>query len=260
MKKKSRKPGRKRRAPIVELGFDRDVEISFIEVDGGRLVFKDEKGNVLEPSTVTVGDAYLRPKKPKVLRQLAADPANIVLDTKELLKGQFATLVVDTNCHDFVDFRLCVTSAILILYENRNGRRVGNCYHQADFVFCTNSRQNPERFGWWDVLRRFTESSYYDASGTYGLAVDSDLRDLPNMNSRQSPVWNQHFLPSGFQILYASADAGRESYINKEMRLCHEQAEKRLAQVRTMARVDGIGINLKTDSYLPMYYLSEKGK
>src|SRR3990170_2726588 len=96
-KRKNRKQERKPRVPIVDIGFNRDVAISYIEIDDKqRLVVKDEHGNLLEPSVVTVGDAYFRHAKPKVLRQLPTEPTDIKLDVKHLLKSHDATLAVDT--------------------------------------------------------------------------------------------------------------------------------------------------------------------
>jgi hypothetical protein len=259
MKKRTKKVPKKRRVPIVGIGAKHPVEISFIEVEGGKLVFKDETGKIIEFSTVTVGDAYIRTKKPKVLRQLAADPSDITLNTKELLKQQDVTLVVDTNCHDFGDFRLCVSSSILIMYETKDGRRLANLHRQADFVFCTNCDENPERFAWWDLLSRFTSGPMYDASKNFGLTVDSDLRDLPDINSGRTPVWDQNFLPPGFQILYASADVGAESYINQAMRQCHKRAEKTLSNLISIAVLEKIRASLKPNMYFPIHYLTDKG-
>lgn len=230
--KKHKKQKRKPRVPIVGIGFDRDVEISYIHIDEGqKLIFKDEHGNLLEPSVVTVGDAYLRRSKPKVLRELPAEPTDIKLDVKRLLRSHDATLVVDTNYHDFGDFRLCVSASILILYEIEESRRMANFSPQSSLVFSAPCTENPERFGWWDIIERFMKSPFCESSKSYGLVVDSDLRDLSGINSRQTAVWEQNYLPAGFQILYASADVRRKNYINQAISLCDKRAGKALSQI-----------------------------
>lgn len=256
-KRKKQKIVKKPRAPIVTIGFDKDVEISFINVDENRrLVFKDSLGNVLEPSSVTVGDAYLRPSKPKVLRQLQSELSDIRLNTKWLLRNQDATSVIDTNYHDFGDFRLCVSASTLIFYNVRDTRRMANCYVQASLVFCTSSTENPERFGWWDIIERFIRSPYYESNKCYGLVVDSDLSDLSRINMGTASVWRENYLPNGFQVLYASADCGQESYINQEIRLYDKRSKRILSQIISAINLVEIKKRLRQIAYLKLAYVN----
>lgn len=183
------------------------------------------------PTSATVGEAYIRKSKPKILRQIQSDPTNIILDTTLLLKNHDVTLVVDTNYQVHEDFYVCVSSSTVIIYEIEEGRRIGYSYPQDDFLFSTTQKENPERFGWWDIIARFTNSPLYNDKNNCGLVVDSDLKELTKINSREATIWGEHYLPIGFQILYASADSGRESYINKEIKLCDSRAKKTLSQV-----------------------------
>jgi hypothetical protein len=254
---KKQKMIKKLRVPIVTIGFDKDVEISSINVDKNRqLVFKDSLGNLLEPSSVTVGDAYLRPSKPKVLRQLQSESSNIRLNTKWLLGNQDATSVIDTNYRDLGDFRLCVSASTLILYDVRDMKRMANCYLQSSLVFCTSSTENPERFGWWDIIERFIRSPYYEINKSYGIVVDSDLADLSRINMRTVPVWRENYLPNGFQILYASADCGQESYINKEIRRCDKRSKRILSQIISAINLVDIRRNLQQIDYLKLCYVN----
>jgi hypothetical protein len=231
-KHKNQQHKRKARVPIVGIGFDRDVAISNIGVNDGRgLVFKDEEGNILVPSMAIVGDAYLRRTKPKVLRQLSVEPTNILLNIRYLLRSHDATLAVDTSYHDLGGCCLCVSASILILYEIIEARRMADFHPQSSPVFVAPNRENPERFGWWDIIQRFSESPYHNPDKSYGLVVDSDLRDLPAINNRDVPIWDQHYLPSSFQLLYASADVGSENYINQAIGICDKLAKTTLHQV-----------------------------
>jgi hypothetical protein len=259
-KGKAKKQTKKQRTPIVGLNFGKSVEISYIDFEGKRLVFKDEQGEILEPVNVTVGDAYHRKFKPKIVRQLQVDPTNIILDTKHLLQNYEIILFVDTNYHKLRDFYLCVSSSILVKYEIEDGRRIGYGYPQSDFLFCASYSEKPERFGWWDIIKRFIDSSFYNENGNYGLVVDSDLKDLPKINSRQAPVWEQYLLPAGLQILYASADTGKESYLNQEIKLCDKQAKKVLPIITPLFDADKLSSILKDKLYSPICYLADKNE
>jgi uncharacterized protein (UPF0303 family) len=231
-KRSNRQQTRKPRVPLVSIGFDRDVAISHIEFGGDqRLIFKDERGNVLEPEVVTVGHAYWRRRKLKVVRQLPTEPNNIVLDVKRWLRDQEATLAVDTSYKDLGGCRLCVSAFILIRYEMHGQKRMAEFSPQSSVVFVAPDAGNPERFGWWDILQRFSESPYYDPHKSYGLIVDSDLNDLSTINSRDAALWGRRYLPEGFHLVYASSDTGQESYINQAITMCDRLAKSTLAHV-----------------------------
>jgi len=252
----------KPRVPIIGIGSDKDIEISCINIDKDRkLILKDEHGNVIEPSCITVGDSYFRSSKPpKILRQLNADPTDIRLDTKQLLRNQNATLVVDTGYQDFEGLRLCVSASIFISYEMKETRRMANFSPQANLVFCLlRDGENPERLGWWDIIERYTKSPFHTINDSYGLVVDSDLRDLSNINKRTAKVWNQNYLPANFQILYASADVGLESYINKAIRLCDKRAKRALTDILRVLRGASLGEMkriLERKGYFKLFYVN----
>lgn len=257
MKKKD-KPNnnRKPRIPIIGIDFDKDVEISYINIDENkRVIFRDENGNLLEPSTVSIADGYNRLTKPKVLRQIQSDPLNILLDTKKLFKKYDGTLVVDTNYYDIEGYRICVSASILILYEEIDLRRNALLLPQDCLLFCTKSLENPEKYGWWDIIDRFSNSKIYNPDGFYGIVVDSELGSLPDINKRTLPIWSENTLPSNFQILYASADAGQENYINQTIRKCDKLASKVLKGILPLLDINEIRKNLQISEYFKYYYL-----
>jgi len=257
-KSKGKNQRRKPRLPIVGLDFGRDVEISYINIENKQIISKDEQGILLEPTFVSVGDAYLRKSRPKVLRQLQAEPTSIKLDTKQLLRSQDATIIVDTNYRNCGDFRICICSSTIVTYQMESGRRIAYCYPQANLLFYAPCTENPERFGWCDILKRFTDSALYDDKKIYGLVVDSDLGELSSINKRETSVWHQYYLPDGFQLIYASADAGRESYINQVMKKCDKRAGKVLSQVLPNIKVVETRKALGENECLPLCYLRFK--
>lgn len=256
-KQKRTSQKRKRRFPIVDLAFDRDVAIAFIHVDDqNRLTFKDEEGHLLQPSVASIGEGYLRPRKPKVLRQAQANPTEIRLDVQHVLRNHEATLAVDTTYYEIGGCRLCVSASILISYQTAESRRFADFSPQASLVFVAPGIGNPERFGWWDIIQRFSESTQYSSDKVFGLVVDSDLNEIAAINDRKAPVWEQQYLPAGFQIVYASADSGGESYINQAIKMCDKLAARTLSEVLAVANKEKIRDELGKVGYHRICYVN----
>jgi len=50
--------------------------------------------------------------------------------------------------------------------------------------------------------------------------VDSEIGEIGKFNRRESTMLGDHFLPDGFELIYASADVGQEYPHNKLLRIC----------------------------------------
>ena len=63
------------------------------------------------------------------------------------------------------------------------------------------------------------------------IVTDTEINKLSEINSRQTPIYSDQYLPEGFQLIYASADTGRE-LPNIFIRFCDSQADKYLEHLR----------------------------
>ena len=72
-----------------------------------------------------------------------------------------------------------------------------------------------ENFGWLAAIEELTARGFMPQSTRVGMVVDSDLGNLSDYNNRRKPFIGTHFLPPNVQLIYASADVGKENIVNK---------------------------------------------
>jgi hypothetical protein len=83
---------------------------------------------------------------------------------------------------------------------------------------------NPERVGWHLLITHILEAAAYDPRQRIGIIVDSELRLHPAINCRESPYYADHLLPLNIQLIYASADVGKNELANQMMSYCDKAA------------------------------------
>ena len=64
------------------------------------------------------------------------------------------------------------------------------------------------------------------------MIVDSDLNRLTAFNTRSEPIFDDFFLPDGVQLIYASADVGKEHVVNKVLSQADRGASAMLKKIR----------------------------
>ncbi|MEO9966801.1 MAG: hypothetical protein ABJF11_13470 [Reichenbachiella sp.] len=216
---------KKQRGKIVSLDFDRDTEISNINIDSdNNIIFSDEQGNRLTPKAVTTGDAYLRKKKPKVLRSASQDVNKIQLNLKKSLKKYDQLFFIDTNFKKYESHYFCISSSFLGLWNNPEERRMINIHPQPSLVFLSPIDSKPERFGWWDLIQRIKSSEVYQSNSSVGVVVDSDLGELSSINAGETPVWGNNEIFRGFEFIYSSADVGMGFWTNRIIKDCDKRS------------------------------------
>ncbi len=61
---------------------------------------------------------------------------------------------------------------------------------------------------------------------TVAIVVDSELGALQQYNKREKPLVQGFYLPSGFTLVYASADTGMAFISNQLIRICDKCASE----------------------------------
>ncbi|RYG29422.1 MAG: hypothetical protein EON93_16735 [Burkholderiales bacterium] len=72
----------------------------------------------------------------------------------------------------------------------------------------------PENFGWLAALDALVKEGFVGAAPRIGVIVDSDLGNISCYNQRKLPVDSGEYLPVNVQLIYATADSGKESAMN----------------------------------------------
>lgn len=64
-----------------------------------------------------------------------------------------------------------------------------------------------------------------------GMVVDSDLGRVNAMNMRKEPVLGSYYLPPNIQLIYSSADVGKDSITNKALTFADSAATQCLRAI-----------------------------
>ncbi len=87
-----------------------------------------------------------------------------------------------------------------------------------------NLNVNPECIGWYLLINCIVSQKAYNFNQRIGIAVDSELGKLKNINSLKEPYYNKYYLPEKIQLLYAS-DKGKKYLANEMISCCHKAAK-----------------------------------
>ncbi|MCI5210835.1 MAG: hypothetical protein D3910_19070, partial [Candidatus Electrothrix sp. ATG2] len=85
----------------------------------------------------------------------------------------------------------------------------------------------PERFAWREFIKLIEKGSDYEGSNTFGVIVDSELGDIPSINSRSIPLYEDYLLPKNMDLIYASSDK-TGTVQNYMIKKCDQLATERI--------------------------------
>lgn len=189
-----------------------ELEVIYNTQDGS-INFGGEVENVY--SAVT----YDRKKGEKILSRIPQGNEGLFFDQPEALEKNFDILcAVDTNTLVLQGKRVSVTGVALLVPVWVPEAKGLTKYWKFDVPFClefVELKMKPENFGWVAALEQMHHRGVIDLNKKIGLIVDSDLGNIPDFNARKKPVEGQWLLPENTQLIYASADVGKEYIANK---------------------------------------------
>ena len=95
-----------------------------------------------------------------------------------------------------------------------------------------NIKDHPENVAWMKVIQFITPDPTHNPNSKIGVVVDSDLGNLPAYNARSIPIYANFYLPENFELIYASAEVGREEFlVNRLISLSEETAKSLLTRI-----------------------------
>ncbi len=206
-----------------------DVSELTITVDQrtGAMTFGKEMTNVyLEKS-------YDRSKGPKAVYRIPQVNVDMTFDPEKALVKNFDFLcAIDTNTRIIKNEPVSVAGVVTFREAVIPGANGLQRYWQfgAPFLveFVGVRHEKPENLAWVYVLQRFWEQGTIDGRKRAGIVVDSDLGNINDYNHRRKPVFETIHLPPNTQLIYASADTGKDSIVNKALSIADSAASQML--------------------------------
>lgn len=138
---------------------------------------------------------------------------------------------IDTNTRDINGCRVSVTT---VIHGSIKGTENGTGVYKFDTYYNevnANVLGNPETFAICKLISRILKDYEAELRGHFGIITDSEIDLIDGYNSRDKcllpDIFPGLYLPANFHIMYATADAARDTYIpNKMMALCDSAASE----------------------------------
>lgn len=187
----------------------------------------------IKPSFVELTAYYERPSKRKTLyRYSCADtyaPGNI----HWVMKGWARFYAIDTNTREIEGVQVSVTSVIqgyvLDTVKGIGSYKFDTYYTEANI----NVPGNPETFAICKLISKVSKEFADKENLRFGIITDSELGLIDKYNARTECLLPGLFLPPNFHIMYATAEAGRDTYMpNKMMAMCDKAASEALTTAK----------------------------
>lgn len=167
--------------------------------------------------------SYERKKNDKVLCKVPLDSEALYLNDKSTLLAYDTIVAIDTNTKTISDTDVSVTGIAISKWVDQQS-------YSYEVPFCIEFSEliDPkEKMGWIAAMEELSKKGYFKSSSKVLLIVDAFLNEIDAINGRKKPIVNNYYLPNGFEIGYASADAGAEYMPNKLLKM----SDKAAAQV-----------------------------
>lgn len=220
----------KPRSTVITGKFGEPVEACGVVISqAGTIALLDDHGRQLTPASAHVQTQYPRPKGAKVLNAGPVDPAQIPTRADAALLGFDLVYAVDTNTREIRGKPVSVTA--VVLGKSQLPRASIFAFAPTQAIEHREVTCDPERLGWSAVVRGISMNADLAGLRRIALVVDAHLGEIPAINSRTAPIIDDELLPPRFTLLYASADAGKESILNKMIAVADQEASALLRQI-----------------------------
>jgi hypothetical protein len=223
----------KERTPIITIELREDTKIDW-DPETMSFMLLDSNGNVSEKHLVSISEGYAREGKPhKIIRQVKNYSGSLIKlpPTLNIYDKYFS---IDTSYKELGDNLLCATGCVIINHlidksgQIRSGETI-NISVSPRLIFLAAKGSKPERYGWMRVMQAFKDSQFYDEKLSFGVVVDSDLDELRKIENGEIELAPHFKLPSNFNLIYASADVGKENMLNALIAAADKVASNALA-------------------------------
>ncbi len=183
----------------------------------------------IKPSSAELVAYYRKDNKLKVLyRYLLLDsyaPGNI----HWAMNSWSHFFAIDTNTKHIDGHRVSITS---VIHGSIKGTENGSGIYKFDTYYTevnTNLSCNPETFAICKLISKILKEYDVEGGAHFGIITDCELSLIDAYNSRTQcflpDLLPGLYLPTNFHIMYATAEAARDTYMpNKMMAMCDSAA------------------------------------
>jgi len=215
-----------------------------VESDGElsvRYDFATDRIEILDavPGSTKTERRYERPSgKAKVVTSIPSDGPS-AFDAKRALYAYDWAFAVDTNSTDIDGTRcaVCFSHYVQLPPRGFTGNLVWRPL-QAFLISGIAAEINPERIGWFLTLSSL--APHLPRLGRVALVVDSELGLHREINGRRAGYYESHMLPQNVTMIYASADADKDTLQGVLIRACDRGSRRLLEEFKKRETLPGM--------------------
>lgn len=225
MKKKPRKLS-------ISVHFEKPVTVLGVRDLPDGTIQHFDNGVHVKPEKVGYEIGYDRQKKKKVINKLDLDPNWIAVNPDASLRKFDLIYAIDTNTKAANGKVISVATVVLCKLDLATDGNITVQYGPLYSLEFWNIQDHPENVAWMKVIRFITQDQAYNTNQKIAIIVDSDLGNLPAYNTKSLPIYSDFYLPTNFELIYASAEVGTEEFlVNHLIALCENMAKSLLAKI-----------------------------
>jgi len=244
MGKKNKQPTKPRSEHIYGTTVDKVTElIVHIDERTGEMTFGNEMTNVYSEVS------YERTKGAKVVSRIPQVNDGLTFDQQAALAKNFDFLcAIDTNTREISDRRISAVGLVIVqpvvLPDSDGSRQAWQFDVPLGLTFAGMRAEKPENLGWIAALQQLFDHEIVRLGARIGVVVDSDLGNINDYNHGRKPVFASFSLPPNTQLIYASADTGKDLITNKALSVADSVSEQILDAVQAgIAPPDAIKVD-----------------
>lgn len=223
-----------------------------------RLFYKGER---VTPEHATTQISYQRDAKPpKILTKTDTALTKIRASPNASLCGYDKIFSVDTNTKyiDDLGMNLSITGIVSgHIYESYLEDSIRVDYGIVGAIEFWGIKSSHERIGWKKTIQEIQSNKEFPLLSKIGLIVDSYIDEIPSINQRTLPVFEDFYLPNKFHLMYANSDKGSESILNKMIAAADKHAANIMDRVIKNRPTGGV-IKSSEGHYEYIRYWDEK--
>lgn len=187
-------------------------------------------GLPLSPVDVYHDINFDREKGPKILNKTPLNPNKLIFDPNIVLQKFDRIFAMDTNTKTNNGEIISVSCVVLCKLTSHNEMVFAEYAPIHCFEF-RNIQNQIENVAWTKAFQLMTATPYHYNFSKIGFIVDSDLGNIPAYNNRTKAIYANYYLPTNIELIYASADIGKEYLANRLISLCDKEATKLLENI-----------------------------
>lgn len=197
----------------------------------GEITFGSEMTNVYSEVS------YEKTKGTKVVSRIPQVNDGLTLDQEAALAKNFDFLcAIDTNTWDIGDRKISAVGIVTLRAVVLPGPTGLRQAWQFDVPFCLTfagmRAEKPENLGWIAAFQQLFAHGIIQQGARIGAVVDSDLGNINDFNHGRKPVFASFHLPPKTQLIYASADTGKNLLVNKALAVADSVATQTLDAIQ----------------------------